>query len=105
MSFRQTISERFHVFRVVRMYLRGTARTFRLHNYTHGSHLTLRITNHLSLFVEMALRQRWPQQAAHEDRIGTIPARRRTRTKFVLLIKTDIARLLSGRSRVSPERQ
>jgi hypothetical protein len=28
--------------------------------------------------------------------IGTIPARRRKRTKFVLLIKTDIARLLSG---------
>jgi hypothetical protein len=78
------------------MYLRGTARTFRLHNYTHGSHLTLRITNDLSLFVEMALRQRWPQQAAHEDRIGPIPARRRKRTKFVLLIKTDIARLLSG---------
>ena len=38
----------------------------------------------------------WPQQAAHEDRIGTIPARRRKRTKFVLLIKTNIARLLSG---------
>jgi ATP dependent DNA ligase C terminal region len=35
------------VFRVVRMYLRAAARTFRLHNYTHGSHLMLRITNGL----------------------------------------------------------
>jgi hypothetical protein len=30
------------VFRVVRTYLRGSARTFRLHNQTHRSHLTLR---------------------------------------------------------------
>jgi hypothetical protein len=35
------------VFRVVRMYLRAAARTFRLHNHTHGSHLTLRIINGL----------------------------------------------------------
>jgi len=35
------------VFRVVRMYLRAAARTFRLHDHTHGSHLTLRITNGL----------------------------------------------------------
>ena len=27
------------VFRVVRMYLRASARTFRLYNYTHGSRL------------------------------------------------------------------
>src|SRR5262249_22916179 len=38
----------------------------------------------------------WPQRAAHEDHIGMVPARRRKRTKFVLLIKTDIARPLSG---------
>jgi hypothetical protein len=38
----------------------------------------------------------WPQQATHEDRIGIVPVRRRKRTKFVLLIKTDIARPLSG---------
>ena len=44
----------------------------------------------------MALRQRWPQQAAHEDHIGTVPVRRRKRTEIVLLIKTDIARPLSG---------
>jgi hypothetical protein len=31
------------VFRVVRTYLRGSARTFRLHNQTHRSHLTLRV--------------------------------------------------------------
>ena len=53
------------------------------------------MTNDLSLFVGMALRQRWPQQATHEDRIA-VPVRRRKRTKFVLLIKTDIARPLSG---------
>jgi hypothetical protein len=44
----------------------------------------------------MTLASAWPQRAAHEDHIGTVPARRRKRTKFVLLIKTDIARLLSG---------
>jgi hypothetical protein len=37
------------VFWIVRMYLRAAARTFRLHhhNFTHGLHLTLRITNDL----------------------------------------------------------
>ncbi len=35
------------VFRVVRMDLSAAARTFRFHNHTHGSHLTLRITNGL----------------------------------------------------------
>ena len=29
------------------VYLRAAARTFRFHNHTHGSHLTLRITNGL----------------------------------------------------------
>jgi len=28
-------------------YLCGAARTFRLHNYTHGSHLTFRMINDL----------------------------------------------------------
>jgi hypothetical protein len=35
------------------MYFRAAARTFRLHNYTHGSHLTLRIPNDLSSLVEL----------------------------------------------------
>ena len=30
---------------IIRPYFCRAARTFRLHNYTHGSHLTLRITN------------------------------------------------------------
>ena len=38
----------------------------------------------------------WPKQAAHENHIGTVPARRRKRTKFVLLVKTDVACPLSG---------
>jgi hypothetical protein len=38
----------------------------------------------------------WSNQATHENHIGTVPVRRRKRTKFVLLIKTDIARPLSG---------
>jgi hypothetical protein len=33
------------VFRVVRMYLRAAARTFRLHNHPHRSDLTLRVAN------------------------------------------------------------
>ena len=38
----------------------------------------------------------WSKQAAHENHIGTVPVRRRKRTRFVLLIKTDIARPLPG---------
>src|SRR6516225_2576952 len=82
--------------RVVRMYLRAAARTFRLHNRTHRSHLTLRINNDLSSLCRNGAASAWRQQAAHENHIGTVPVRRRKRTKFVLLIKTDIARPLSG---------
>ena len=38
----------------------------------------------------------WPKQAAHENHIGTVPARRRKWAKIVLLIKVDIASPLSG---------
>ena len=78
------------------MYLRAAARTFRLHNRTHRSHLTLRINDDLSSLCRNGAASAWRQQAAHEDHIGTVPARRRKWTKFVLLIKTDIARPLSG---------
>jgi len=84
------------VFRAVRMYLRAAARTFRLHNHTHRSHLTLRITNGLGSLCRNDAASAWPQRAAHEDHIGTVPARRLKRAKFALLIKTDIARPLSG---------
>src|SRR5215469_18316345 len=60
------------------------------------SHLTLRITNDLSSLFRNDTASAWPQRAAHEDHIGTVPARRRKQAKFVLLIKTDIARPLSG---------
>src|SRR6516165_8153091 len=57
---------------------------------------TLRITNDLSSLCRNDAASAWPQQATHEDHIGTFPAHRRKRAKFVLLIKTDIARPLSG---------
>src|SRR6516165_4080179 len=51
---------------------------------------TLRITKDLSSLCRNDAASAWPQRAAHEDHIGTVPARRRKRAKFVLLIKTDM---------------
>jgi hypothetical protein len=79
---------------VVGTYLRAAAWTLRLHNYTHSRTSRCVLPTILSSLCRSRAALAWLQQATHEDHIGTIPARRGKSTKLVLLIKTDIARLL-----------
>ena len=62
------------MFWVIRMYLRAAARTFRLHKYTHGSHLTLRITNDLG-FLRLAQRDYERDLTAIRRRSSRLPKR------------------------------
>src|SRR5215469_3649626 len=64
------------VFRVVRMYLRAAAWTFRLHNNTHRSHLTLRVVNEAISSKELSAERQSGRLANLALAAHTTPSRR-----------------------------